>query len=126
MDDNVPQKSVEYLGMQNSGCLPEGLQKTAFNEPSVYKWDYSNGILNLGIYHSSNCCPEFHDSVAVNGRQIEMYLRDDLGNCLCICEYHTDYSFQLTELGEYRILFYFKYKAQAHYSALIDTVLQIN
>ncbi len=128
--DNVTEKEevivdYEYLGMQNSGCLKHGLEKTTSEETYLKDWDLVDGILDLSIYHLANCCTEFVDSVAVSGNTIDLFLQDVHQNCHCICDYTTDYSFRIPTLLEYHIRFNYKAYLATTYTCTLDTVIHV-
>ncbi len=128
--DNVTDKEevgvdFEYLGMQNSGCLKHGLEKTNSDQVFLKDWFYSQGVLDLSIYHLANCCTDFRDSVNVKSNTIELYLQDVHPNCRCICDYTTDYSFRLPAPSVYKIEFYYKGYLAETYTCTLDTIIHV-
>ncbi len=133
-DEDLSNQQNKYIEFRDYECIPTN-NVSYLNEENTISSDYlaylksyyyNQDTLKLTIHFWANCCPAFSDSVLISEQRIDIFLRDTLRGCRCICPYDNDFIFLYRQKGALRILFYVANSDNSFTTAVVDTVIYLS
>lgn len=119
-------QSIKYLSHKSEGCgaSRDISELEKINDDTTINWQYSNNNLKVDLLFTLNCAVTFSDSVSINQKEINIYLRAlNEANARCMCRYKESFNFNTPSKKELRIVFRYKSFTDKDYTVLADSII---